>query len=143
MILLVLGITIFAAAPEEYTQAYELFNKKEYAKSEKIFSDFIKNNPEHFYVANCFYWLGMINLKQKDYTGALFNFEQVMTCENIWKYSDAMIGVGSAYMKLGEYENAKNTYERIIKMYPKDVKNVKESNKQLKIIEQKLSNTGK
>jgi tol-pal system protein YbgF len=144
MIVLIFGIiSVFAKAPEEYTKAYELFNKKEYKASEKIFRDFIETNPEHFYAANCFYWLGMINLKQKDYMGALFDFEQVMTCSNEWKYSDAMIGVGSTYMKLKEYDKAKSTYERIKKLYPKDTKNVNESNKQLKIIEQKLSKTGR
>jgi tol-pal system protein YbgF len=144
MIVLIFGlISVFAKAPAEYTKAYELFNKKQYKESEKIFRDFVETNPEHFYAANCFYWLGMINLKQKDYMGALFDFEQVMTCSNEWKYSDAMIGVGSTYIKLKKYGKAKNTYERIKKLYPKDTKNVNESNKQLKIIEQKLSKTGK
>ncbi len=131
-------VSLIAKAPPEYTKAYELFNKKEYKASERIFRDFIDNNPEHFYAANCYYWLGMINLKQKDYLGALFDFEQVMTCSNEWKYSDAMIGVGSSYMKLKKYEEAKKTYERIKKLYPKDTKNVNESNKQLKIIAKKI-----
>lgn len=144
MLILILGIiSAFAKAPAEYTKAYELFNNKQYRESEKIFRDFVEKNPEHFYAANCFYWLGMINLKQKDYNGALFDFEQVMTCENKWKYSDAMIGVGTSYQKLGKYEEAIKTYERIKKLYPKDKKNVNESNKQLKIIEKKLSKTGK
>ncbi len=144
MIVLIFGIiSVFAKAPAEYTKAYELFNKKQYKASEKIFRDFIEKEPEHFYAANCFYWLGMINLKQKDYTGALFDFEQVMTCSNEWKYSDAMIGVGTSYMKLGKYQEAKKNYERIKKLYPKDKKNVNESNKQLKIIKQKLSKAGK
>ncbi|MCK4981248.1 MAG: tetratricopeptide repeat protein [Candidatus Delongbacteria bacterium] len=139
IILLIFSVvSLIAKAPVEYTQAYELFNKKKYKQSEKVFRDFVDNNPEHFYAANCYYWLGMINLKQKDYLGALFDFEQVMTCSNEWKYSDAMIGVGSSYMKLKEYEKAKKTYERIKKLYPKDTKNVKESNKQLKILKKKL-----
>ncbi|MCK5760034.1 MAG: tetratricopeptide repeat protein [Candidatus Delongbacteria bacterium] len=139
LILLIFSIvSLIAKAPPEYTKAYELFNKKKYKQSEKIFRNFVEKEPEHFYAANCFYWLGMINLKQKDYLGALFDFEQVMTCSNEWKYSDAMIGVGSSYMKLKEYEKAKKTYERIKKLYPKDTKNVNESNKQLKILKKKL-----
>lgn len=114
-------------APAEYTKAYTLYSKTKYQEAYPIFQDFIKNNPDHFYTGNCYYWSGIIDYRSKNYEQALINFSQVLTCKNTYKYADARLRMGLCYIQLDRIEDARKEFQRIIINHQDNQKKVKEA----------------
>lgn len=116
ILVLIIAFSLFAKAPEEYTEAYSLYKNKDYAGAEKIFFDFAQQNPDHFYTTNCYYWLGMIKKAEGNYEESAKFFELAVQGKNQWKYADALLMVANVYMELADEQKAKYSYDRIIEM---------------------------
>jgi len=135
ILLLLLPLSLFAAPePEMYTKAYQAYQNNDNKQAETLFLQFINEKPDDFYTANAYFWLGMTYFKQKKFQEALFQFEAVRTCQNVWKHPDAMMKAGMCYVNLGKKEEAKATFQRLISLFPEEKEKAQEAANRLKAI---------
>ena len=66
-----------------------------------------------------------MNYKQKKYYQAVLDFENVLTCKNIWKYGDALLQAGKCYQNLKLYDHALVKYNTLLAKLPDDTKRCK------------------
>lgn len=103
----------------DYDAALAVFNAGNYAKSKKLFEEFIKANPSDDKVPNALYWIGMNQLLLKDYKGArATNQKLVKTFPESAKSPDGLLNLAAAWLGLGEPATAKATWKMIVAKYP-------------------------
>lgn len=102
----------------DYVEALSDFQNKRYNEAIKKFSDLLETNPDHELADNSQYWLAESYYMKGDYQRALIEFEKVFTFTEKGKYDDAQLKLGYCYLKLGQNEQAKGEFERLVKHYP-------------------------
>ena len=84
------------------------------------FVDFMAKYPRHPLAANAQYWIGEAYYVQRDYRQALTEFQKVphVVAESP-KVPDALLKVGLCYRNLRDESRARQTWDRVVKDYPK------------------------
>lgn len=109
----------FLKEQQAYQTALDLLPDKKYEESGNKLRNYIKIYPKGVYVANAHYWLGEINLLQRNYDAAEEEFKMVVA-----KYSkskrvpDAMFKLALVHQNQGRDSQSKNELRQIIKKYP-------------------------
>ncbi|MBN1968369.1 MAG: hypothetical protein JXR48_16315 [Candidatus Delongbacteria bacterium] len=122
LILSIMFLFIFlnAKAPEEYTKAYNFYKSKNYDESISTFNEFIKSNPDDFYVGNCYFWLGIIESERGNPDKAIENFQLVLKSENKWKYADAHSQLISIFSKTNNNDEMLKSLKAIKELRAQD-----------------------
>jgi tol-pal system protein YbgF len=102
----------------DYVEALGAFQNKRYDEAIKKFKDLLKTNPDHELADNAQYWLAESYYMKGDFQRALIEFEKVFTFTEKGKYDDAQLKLGYCYLKLGQNDQAKAEFERLVKHYP-------------------------
>ncbi|MGN1394622.1 MAG: tol-pal system protein YbgF [Succinivibrionaceae bacterium] len=104
---------------EAYDKAYEFVSKNDFDNAVAEFNKFIKNFPNSSLIPNSYYWLGQIDLKNKNYESAKQNFLNVTKYKNSNKRADAIYKLGQVSEFQNSKDKAKKYYLLVIKSYPK------------------------
>jgi tol-pal system protein YbgF len=108
-----------AAAAAEYETALSAVRQKNYAKAEPGLRRFLARHADHPYSDNALYWLGECQFQRGDYAGARDSFANVEArypSEN--KVPDALLKLALSYERLGQTDEAKKTFERLLAAHP-------------------------
>lgn len=88
-------------------EAKQLFKKRDYIQSQKLFSQVIEAEPSstdgYFYLANIFHLRGELGK-------AIQSFQKVLELDP--SYTDAAISLSILYNDIGRYEDAKKVFDR-------------------------------
>ena len=96
------------------------FRAREYGQAVLDFVDFIAKYPRHPLAANAQYWIGEAYYVQRDYRQALTEFQKVLdVAPGSAKVPDALLKVGLCYRNLRDESRARQTWDRVVKDYPK------------------------
>jgi tol-pal system protein YbgF len=107
-------------APQAYEAAMKTFRAREYGQAVLEFVDFMAKYPRHPLAANAQYWIGEAYYVQRDYRQALTEFQKVPhVVAASPKVPDALLKVGLCYRNLRDESRARQTWDRVVKDYPK------------------------
>jgi len=110
------------AAPSDataYNQAFTLLRGKKYAAASTAFQQYLQQFPKGEFRVSAYYWLGEINLQQRQPKLALAQFEKmVQLFPKSNKVPDAKLKIAIIHMSLGKAEQAKGELINIKKQYP-------------------------
>ena len=103
----------------EYQVAHQLYMSGDYNESLKKFQFLLDNNISNDLADNCQFWIGQIYFLQNDYLSAINEFNKVLDYKNNNKSADSIYKIGLCFIKLNNIEEAINSFETIVKAYPK------------------------
>jgi len=107
-------------AVDAYRAAVDLVRGGSQPEAVAALHAFLAKYPRHDYADNAQYWLGEAHYAQKDYTGALVEFRNVIeTYPRGNKVPDALLKVGYCYQALGQTDKARAVLEQVVNLYPK------------------------
>ncbi|MFQ6606209.1 MAG: tol-pal system YbgF family protein [Fidelibacterota bacterium] len=125
--------------PVEYKRRYleslSNYQNGNYEAAIKGFSELVVSDPMHELADNSQYWLAECYYSQKNFKRSILEFEKVFTFPGTDKDDDAQLKLGLAYQSMGNYEKAREEYQRLIDYFPGSeyYTKAKEALKQLKI----------
>ena len=103
----------------EYKIAHQMYMASDYQSSIDKFQFLLDNNISYDLADNCQFWIAQIFFIQNDYERAIQEFNMVLNYDNSNKKSATLYKVGLCYIKINDNEKAIETFEKIIKNYPK------------------------
>lgn len=105
-----------------YKEAYQEYLQGEYEKSREKFKKYLGLYPDSKNAANAQYWIGECFYSQKKYEEAIVGFfEIIKKYPKGSKVAAAYLKQGMAFIELGgkeNKENAKNSFQKVIKDFP-------------------------
>ena len=108
-----------ASAEAAYSNAFSVYQAKDYPKAAAMFDAIAENYPGHDLADNALYWSGECRYAQKDYPGAIAAFKKVIgDYPKEAKVPDALLKIGYAYSALGDRVNAQSFLKKVVKEYP-------------------------
>lgn len=114
-------VTSSADAPELlYKQALDnIRNQRQYPVGRQQLEEFLKKYPKHDLNVNAMYWIGEALYGEKEYERSILQFQDV-----IQKFGDhpkaaaAMFKQALSFKSLGDNQNAKTTFQKLINSFP-------------------------
>ena len=119
---------------EDYQQALEAFQNRNYREAIDAFEALYNQDPNHRLASNCLYWIGESYFALGDYQSAIDYFARVLNYERSYKRDDALLMSGRAYERLGNHEKALEMYMTLVENYP-DSEYVDKANRYLQRIQ--------
>jgi len=104
---------------KHYQTAFNYLKSRDYAKSLRLFNEFITDFPDGKYTPNAHYWLGEIYLLQGEYSLAETNLKHVI--ENSAghnKTPDAILKLAMVYVNMKNTDKARELVAQLEKQYP-------------------------
>lgn len=102
-----------------YSYAYELYRNGKYEESRVKFTEFLAKYPADDLSDNAVYWLGEIRYAEKDYEGAVAEFNRLVTLyPDGNKVPDGLIKMAYSYGSLGKRSESVAVLKKIINDYP-------------------------
>ena len=96
-----------------YDEAVRLFNQKNFNSAENILDNLLKENQQDYDVL---FFLGVIKLKNEEYSSAIFFFMQVI---NIYEqHPEAYYNLGVCYQKLNQLKESAANYQKALELNP-------------------------
>ena len=91
----------------------------DYKTAAGMFEEFAREFPKNDLADNALYWSGECRYTQKDYSGALEQFRQVIEAyPSGSKVPDALLKIGFTYLSLGNKESAITYLKRVVSQFP-------------------------
>ncbi len=117
-----LGSATAAPAEDLYQAGTEKFRAKEWDAAVLIFYDLIVTHPNHALRENAQFLVADIFYAQKDYRGALAEFEALLAAvPKGAKVPDTLLKIGLCQRALGAGTRARGTWERVVREFPNSV----------------------
>ncbi len=101
-----------------YQQALQIFNKRQYEEAAALFNDQLNHYPSGQYAANAYYWIGECYYAISDFASAISAFRKVLTFKHSQKDDDAQNKIALSYLKMGQSEEAKAEFKKLVERYP-------------------------
>lgn len=102
-----------------YNVAFALHDKGEYAKAEKAFSEFIKNNPKDNLVSQALYWKGDCCVQLRNFKDAKVIFVNAFKKNPKGpKAPHSLLKLGEVFAMEGKKENAGVIWDRLENTFP-------------------------
>ncbi len=116
------GSATTAPAEDLYQVGMEKFRAKEWDAAVLIFYDLIATHPDHALRENAQFLVADIFYTQKDYRGALAEFEALLAAlPKGGKAPDTLLKIGLCQRALGDGARARRTWERLVREFPTSV----------------------
>lgn len=96
---------------------YILLNQKKYSEARQWLEKSARTSKP---LPEVFYYLGLVAQEQNDDAGAIVLFEKAV--QNLPSYSHARIALGSSFIKLRNYERARQELEEAVRLDPDEPK---------------------
>ena len=112
-----------AAAPgvdpqAEYQSAFDALKQGRYDDSSRLFSQFLRNHPDHDLADNAQYWLGESYYVTQNYESALQTFRAMTErYPDGDKSADAELKIGYCLYELGQYAGARQALQDVVNRY--------------------------
>jgi len=101
-----------------YETSLMLFRSRQYKEAAADFQAILTNGNAGRLESNCHYWLGECAYGMKHYKDAIDFFETVFGYAKTTKKDDAQIMIGNCYRALGNKNQAKIEYEKLLAKFP-------------------------
>lgn len=101
-----------------YDNALRAFQQREYQKALDLWSQFVKDFPEHELVPNAYFWQGESYYQMQDYARAVLKYQEVI--ENYaksTKYPAALLKQGISFYELDKNKAGRVLLEELISKY--------------------------
>lgn len=103
-----------------YQAAFSALEKKQYDASFAAFKRYLVDYPDGAYAVNAHYWMGEIDMAQKNTKSAVKRFQCVIhDYPNSNKVPDAKLKLAIIHANMGKQEEAKREFSAIKQHYPK------------------------
>lgn len=96
--------------------------EKDYRTAIQMFEELLSEDMTHSLSDNCQYWIGECYDSLGDYQQAAVAFEKVFTFYNSNKEADAQLKLGICYMRMKNWERARQELQKFIDNYPSHAK---------------------
>lgn len=117
-----LGSATTAPAEDLYRAGIERFRAKQWDAAVLIFYDLLVTHPDHALRENAQFLVADIFYTQKDYRGALAEFEALLAAlPKGGKAPDTLLKIGLCQRALGDGARARRTWERVVREFPTSV----------------------
>lgn len=104
---------------ELYSHAYQFIASRHFDSAQQAFDVFLKQFPDSVYQPNVWYWLGEINLAEKEYHQAIANFKKVYEQFPLNpKASDALLKLGFVAYEQADYQSAIDYFTQVLSQFP-------------------------
>lgn len=103
---------------DNYQQALQTYYSRNYMDAINLFQQLKNSYPNHKLASNCDYWIGESYFGLANYKMAIQAFQNVFSHSFSYKKDDATLMLGRCYMKLNDYENARNYLQELLNKYP-------------------------
>jgi tol-pal system protein YbgF len=104
-----------------YTEAYSLVREQQFAKAKEAFKAYLQAYPNGSYSANGLYWLGELQLLDKELSEAKSTFARLLQeFPTSRKVPDAMFKQAKVIHLQGDADTARQLLEAVIKKYGSD-----------------------
>ena len=113
------SITTKAQFDKVYNDALKLYKARKYKDAIIAFANLAASKMDNTLVSNAHYWLGESYYGMQKYGDARDEFEKTLSYPKSWKESAAYVMLGMSYLRLGDKEKAKATWQELIKKNPK------------------------
>ncbi len=94
------------------------FYAKRYSDAIAQFNALVAQFPDHSLASNCVYWIGESYFGSGNYSEAVNAFNRVLNYPRSLKLDDALLMLGRSHLKLGQTEEARQAFDRLIKEFP-------------------------
>ncbi|MDH4153170.1 MAG: tol-pal system protein YbgF [Nitrospira sp.] len=102
-----------------YDRIMEEFKHRDYEAAMAGFRLFIELHSQSTLAANAQYWIGECQFRTRRYRDALQSFYEVVANYPLSpKLAASTLKLGQTYIKLGDPENARLMFDRVIDQYP-------------------------
>ena len=108
----------FAMVTQLYKNALQQFNTRNYQTAINDLTDLSIQFSDHPLISNFHYWIGEAYFGLEQYTEAIKSFSRVEGIPKSHKLDDALIMAGVSYMRVGNFDNAKEKFEKLIRQIP-------------------------
>lgn len=110
---------IASSSKQLYDNAYQLYQKRQFAQSEMAFDAFLEQYPQDVLAPNALYWKGETLYARALYPQAIFAFKEVQTrYPKHPKTADSLLKTAMSYARLGDNENASLHYLVLLEDWP-------------------------
>lgn len=111
-----------ATEAEQYNEAYQLLQNKQYSKARQQFENFVQQKPHSQYTPNAYYWLGELHLIQDQWLQASQAFQKVVqNFPEHQKAADALLKLGFVHYQQGQWNEARTLLLQVKQQYPNSV----------------------
>lgn len=102
-----------------YQQAHEALEAGQPEKALDLFQRFLRDDPAGPLSTNALYWVGECHFDLKNYNQAVLAFQElVQGFPTSAKTPDALLKLGRSRQRLGQTEEAREEYTRVLERYP-------------------------
>jgi tol-pal system protein YbgF len=113
------SITSNAEFKKKYDAAVKLCLARKYKQAIPDLENLSASTVDDPLMSNAHYWLGMAYYFTKQYDKAVKELQKTITYPKSWKAADAYLELGMSYLRLGDKDNARSTWETLTQKYPK------------------------
>ena len=102
-----------------YQKAFDLLREQRYELAIKAYRQFIKDYPHGRYAHIAQYWLSEASYAQSHFKQAITDYQNLVNnYPNSPKLAEALLKIGYSYNELGQNNAAKDTIEKLLRLYP-------------------------
>ncbi|MBU2628223.1 MAG: tol-pal system protein YbgF [Proteobacteria bacterium] len=102
-----------------YGKARTLLIEDNFLNAATLFTEFIKQHPDHSLADNAVYWLGECHYSLGDYEKAILVFKDLETkYPASEKVPDAILKLGYSYLSVNDTNRAHHYLKKVLKKYP-------------------------
>lgn len=101
-----------------YLEYLGYYQNSDFNKAIKGFADLVLTNPTHDLADNSQYWLAECYYASKNFKRSIIEFEKVFSFPGTDKDDDAQLKLGLAYQSMGNIEQARAEYTRLLDYFP-------------------------
>ncbi len=112
-------ITTKADFDRVYNEGLKLFRSRKYQDAINDFTNLAASNMDDILMSNAHYWLGECYYAIQKYGDARDEFEKTLTYPKSYKVGAAYLMLGMSYLRLGNKEKTRETWQSFIKKYPR------------------------
>jgi tol-pal system protein YbgF len=113
-------VTPKVSAEEMYKRGFDTYQKGAYDDATRLFSQFVKENPNDALAPNALFWTGESYMNLKDYEKAIVQFQELLDkFPEGDKASRAMLRQGEAFGALGDKKSSTTLMKRVVELFPK------------------------
>jgi|GEM_PF-350146 len=101
-----------------YQQALKHHYNKDYSRSIQTFRALLNAQPDHRLASNCQYWIGESFNAMGRHSEAIAAFNKVLNYNSSYKLDDALIMSGIVNLKIGNENDARQNFQRLVSNFP-------------------------
>lgn len=103
---------------EKYREAMTFIGRKEYDQAVPLLEEVLTDEKNPVTRSNAYYWLGEAAYAGGDFQKAIEHFKHAFSVKASTKADDALVMMAESYRRIGNVEEAKKTYTKLIQVYP-------------------------